>query len=166
MILGFKTHFDKAKKEPTYFMEKILVPYTPLAAMTLDLSGKSFKAKLHSIRKGNRWKAGNSIQMANGVRTHKYHQFNRGIPELEKCVSVQRIHIKHYDGEGIHISIDHKMFFYGKIINGSIIPDNDLYNRNIQTLSKNDGFDSPEEFFWWFNKDFTGDIIHWTDLKY
>lgn len=28
------------------------------------------------------------------------------------------------------------------------------------------GFDSVKDFFRYFNKDFKGKIIHWTDLKY
>lgn len=36
----------------------------------------------------------------------------------------------------------------------------------IHTLALNDGFDSVEDFFEYFNEDFTGKIIHWTDLKY
>jgi hypothetical protein len=33
-------------------------------------------------------------------------------------------------------------------------------------LMKNDGFESAEQFFNWFNGYFKGKIIHWTDLKY
>ena len=36
----------------------------------------------------------------------------------------------------------------------------------IKILSLNDGFDSVQQFFKWFNKDFEGKIIHWTKLKY
>jgi len=30
----------------------------------------------------------------------------------------------------------------------------------------NDGFESLQDFFNWFNKPFRGKIIHWTDFKY
>ena len=33
-------------------------------------------------------------------------------------------------------------------------------------LMTNDGFDSPEDFFEWFDEDFEGKIIHWTHFKY
>ena len=33
-------------------------------------------------------------------------------------------------------------------------------------LVQNDGFASISDFFKFFNKDYTGKIIHWTDLKY
>lgn len=36
----------------------------------------------------------------------------------------------------------------------------------IEELAVNDGFDSAEDFFKWFKKDFRGWIIHWTDKKY
>ena len=33
-------------------------------------------------------------------------------------------------------------------------------------LAHNDGFDTIDDFFAYFNEDFIGKIIHWTDLKY
>ena len=36
----------------------------------------------------------------------------------------------------------------------------------LRELAKNDGFESVEDFFAYFNKDFKGKIIHWTDLQY
>ena len=41
-----------------------------------------------------------------------------------------------------------------------------LTNKQIEQLAKNDGFDSVQDFFNWFNEDFNGRIIHWTDFKY
>jgi hypothetical protein len=38
-------------------------------------------------------------------------------------------------------------------------------NKMLQ-LANNDGFDTIEDFFAYFNKDFTGKIIHWTDWRY
>ena len=35
-----------------------------------------------------------------------------------------------------------------------------------QQLAWNDGFDNLLEFLMYFKEDFTGKIIHWTDLKY
>lgn len=161
MILGFKQYFDSKKTQPTNFREKIL-------AGANDRTTK-FVPKIHTLRADphDRWKSGMSIQMVyRGAGYKILDHFNKVIPELEKCVSTQRIHIKHYKDGGIHISIDHKMFFYGKIINGNVKPDNDLYNRNIFMLSKNDGFESTEHFFQWFKKDFTGKIIHFSNFRY
>ncbi len=36
----------------------------------------------------------------------------------------------------------------------------------MNQLALNDGFDNVQDFFVYFNEDFTGKIIHWTDLKY
>jgi len=36
----------------------------------------------------------------------------------------------------------------------------------LKTLARNDGFESVDDFFKWFNADFQGKIIHWTDFKY
>jgi len=37
---------------------------------------------------------------------------------------------------------------------------------SINHLAKNDGFEGIEDFFKWFNEDFKGKIIHWTNYKY
>ena len=36
----------------------------------------------------------------------------------------------------------------------------------VENIARNDGFDSINEFFDFFDKDFSGKIIHWTDKKY
>lgn len=107
--------------------------------------------KKHTIRedKHNRWKAGRVIHFATGVRTEFYEQFKEG-----KCKSVQTIQID-YDyiqpvGHCVNVFID----------------DRSLHPDEIRILAKNDGFEDTSEFFAWFNKDFKGKIIHWTDLKY
>jgi hypothetical protein len=75
MILGFKTHFPDGT--PTDFERKIL-------------EGE----KIHTLRLGHRWKPGTPIQMANGVRTTKYRQFNKKRPDLAVCKSVQTFWLK------------------------------------------------------------------------
>ena len=47
-----------------------------------------------------------------------------------------------------------------------IIDGKTLSRSETMRLAKNDGFNSLDEFFAWFNKDFTGTIIHWSNLKY
>lgn len=37
---------------------------------------------------------------------------------------------------------------------------------NMLKLAINDGFESIDDFFNYFNEDTTGKIIHWTDLEY
>jgi hypothetical protein len=110
--------------------------------------------KIHTIRADphNRWKAGISIQMATGVRTKKYHQFNKGIPGLNKCISTQKI------------IIEHDVFAIGDCL--IFIDDKQLTTEQIILLSKNDGFETLKDFYLWFNTDFIGKIIHWTKFKY
>lgn len=106
--------------------------------------------KIHTIREDshNRWEPGRKIHMATGVRTSYYHQFHEA-----ECVSVQKIKIRvlevyHHKYPGIWI--DNKFLD---------IPE-------MEQLAAKDGFDSMDDFLAWFDKDFTGKIIHWTDKKY
>lgn len=108
--------------------------------------------KIHTIREDSkkRWRAGMDIHLATGVRTKNYDCFKES-----KCVSVQKIVIEKLD--------DQKEWFRNFVI---IVDRVYLTRSEIIELTKNDGFDSPEEFFEWFDKDFTGRIIHWTKKSY
>ena len=116
--------------------------------------------KIHTIREDptNRWKAGNKIHFATGVRTKHYNQFAAG-----KCHSVQYITILWEDRPVVYIgdSEDSIMPFYFK-------NDDVTYGAGqMLALVKNDGFASLKDFFEWFSKDiWAWKIIHWTDLKY
>lgn len=106
-------------------------------------------SKIHTIRldKNNKWGAGRLIHFCTGLRTTNYKQYFQKI-----CVSIQIIEIFPKDNEQL-IYIDGNLFEKSKW--------------NI--LSKNDGFDSVEDFLkWdsWNNKHFKGKIIHWTNKKY
>ncbi len=107
--------------------------------------------KKHTIRadKHNRWKAGNKIHCATGVRTKNYSCFKEYV-----CISTQKIEItrpvwSEYLNDAV-VKVD------GKV----------LTEKEQQQLAWNDGFANLLEFWLWFNEDFTGKIIHWTDLKY
>ena len=107
--------------------------------------------KIHTIRadKNNRWHFGKLIQFATGVRTKNYHRFKEGV-----CFGTQKIEIQ-YDyiqpmGHTVSVKID----------------DRYLTLDEIDLLAKNDGFECKSEFFEWFDKDFTGKIIHWTKFRY
>ena len=102
--------------------------------------------KIHTIREDvhNRWKEGMKMHMATGVRTKKYHQFNEKI-----CLSTQKIEIIHQNCIKI-IKINNRK----------------LKLSELYILAKNDGFANYDDFYFWFDKDFTGKIIHWTNLKY
>ena len=100
--------------------------------------------KLHTIRWDgkDRWKKGRKIHFAHGVRTNNYNCFKEGI-----CISTQKIEIQDRT-----INVDG---YY-------------LSSSTIEYLSINDGFDSLEDFWAWFDvySPFAGKIIHWTDLEY
>jgi hypothetical protein len=163
MILGFKEYFDKEKTKPTYFREKILAGVGYRCTIYIP--------KLHTIREGNRWKSGDIIHMAYGVRSKNYQQFNKGISELAKVVSVQDISIQYRkDEDWFLVLVDNKPVLrlceisrYVKDINNGYR----CYHEGMaEGLVINDGFNSVEQFIRWFNKDFSGQIIHWTNLRY
>jgi hypothetical protein len=118
-----------------------------------------FHQKRHTIRedKSNKWKAGNDIHMVINNRTPDRFQFAPTI----KCISTQLIWIK---------SLEKKILVENYIDDNKTIPDNffwkELQEDEVLSLIKNDGFDSVDEFWNYFNKDFSGKIIHWTNLKY
>lgn len=179
MILPFSTHFKDGK--PTYFIEKIwlsILSKLPDVTGLNDFEENYFKKfgefwdgasdstiipKHHTIRedKHDRWKPGMKIHMVIYNRSKNQFQF---APVLE-CKSVQRIKILLHDHENyntIGVSICGARYHVRITKTGEIISCPDLLN----TLAINDGFKDSEHFFQWFNKDFTGKIIHWTDLRY
>ena len=60
------------------------------------------------------------------------------------------------------IRIDDRFYGDAYLLNGLVISS----SYTIPNLAQNDGFDCEEEFFAYFNKAYTGKIIHWTDYKY
>ena len=115
--------------------------------------------KKHTIREDvhNRWHAGMVMHMATGVRTKNYNCF-----KLDTCKSTQHICI-FYDypigSKRTVVIIDNKYIY------DNLCPDLKAIVR-MNELAFNDGFDSIESFFEWFNSDFSGKLIHWTDLRY
>lgn len=114
-------------------------------------------SKIHTIREDefNRWKEGRKIHMATGVRTANYNQFREAI-----CTGTQKIQI--FAASSVRVYIDNKFFYEHSLLQRRI----DFNYGGMLTLAKNDGFATIEDFFEWFNKDFTGKIIHWTDYRY
>lgn len=172
MILGFKQNFPW--KEPTYFREKILLPTKP--RLLAYGEAESWYPKLHTMRLDphDRWRAGMSIQMVyRGPKYSIIDHFNKGIPELETCVSVQRIKFEWYS----YHSKDLPSFF-GRTKSLTPNPGDFITSRTLKIsidgkefgdhllLARNDGFDSLDDFYKWFNKDWSGKIMHWSSLKY
>lgn len=131
MILGFKPQF-------------------------VDLINGGFK--IHSIRedKTNRWKEGNTIHFATGVRTKKYNNFKRDV-----CKRIQSVTITYQKDSSIEVWIGGILYatYYGE---HTTMED----RKRLNLLARFDGFNCVADFFKWFNKDFKGKIIHWTNFKY
>ena len=159
MILAFST---KLNGKPTFFVEKIhsgLLQNDLLQGFDLKFEHEfdldklcSCEPKLHTIRedKNDRWKPGTKIDFFINCRQKGMFRFAPVLP----VVSVQEIEIS-YD----------KVF--GKTLYPEILIDKvKLHPMKLDDLALNDGFDTIEDFFAYFDKDFTGKLIHWTNLKY
>lgn len=163
MTLSFST---KLKGKNTYFPQKILegIWLNKLVDFDIkylnDLINKLGKtdliavAKIHTIRAdpNNKWKKNNLIHFVINNRTKNRYQFAPVI----KVVSIQQIKIWY--------SYNQKNEMWN--IPNIIIDGKELTKSQIIELAKNDGFDTLEDFFNYFNADFTGKIIHWTTYKY
>lgn len=143
MIISYKTKFPWGA--PTNFEQK-----------------RKDGIKIHTIRADphNRWHAGRKAHEAHGVRTKNYRCFLES-----ECKWTQSIDINYYPNQrnperaDITIVIAGNLFY--RCENYIVVFDN-----GVIELAKNDGFDSVEDFFKWFDTDFTGKIIHFTDFKY
>jgi len=110
--------------------------------------------KIHTIRedKTNRWKSGRKIHLWRGnPRNVSKQPYSFG---EETCISTQEIFI--------HCDFGPSAGLYRFVI----IDGRQLSGDELEQLAINDGFASARQFFKWFKSDFSGKIIHWTDLKY
>lgn len=196
MTLSFSTKWpakmgDLAGK-PNYFIEKIWngFPCNELSFKDFDYYASRdeyfdrfhkywdgedeicFSPKIHTIRSGNRWKAGMKIHPVINNRTKDRFQF---APVME-CKSVQEIEIidanmlsmnhpdiSYHSDVQVDFSGDVVSFFlrYTVKIDGKV-----LNSEEVSKLAINDGFPNADAFFFWFDKDFKGQIISWVDFKY
>ncbi len=106
------------------------------------------RSKIHTIRKNNkRWTVGKKIHFATGVRTKNYNCFKEG-----ECIALQEFAI-YWRGNTVYpVAVT--------------ISKRKLSLDEVEALAKNDGFDHVDDFYDWFNEDFKGIIIHWTDYLY
>lgn len=174
MTLGFMQHWPKEmamQDDKTYFIEKInlglwkhgLIKRIDYVDSLEDHRSKfgdnwdwkpRLLPKIHTIRKDEnaRWTAGKDIHFVVNGRTKDRFQF----APVVKCVSVQTIEIFHCpwpvdENQNCEIvKIDEKI----------------LARKQIETLAQNDGFESVEDFFKYFEKNFRGKLVQWTNLKY
>lgn len=174
MILGFKQYFpwkgEDGKPEPTNFREKILAGanyFQPSGEepvrngpSTHSVSIKYFVPKIHTFREDphDRWKAGMKVSMVyRGAGYKIIDWFNEGIPELGTIKSIQKIQLRWVETKLENRVISTLLIF----IDNKGFP----FNR-YEELFANDGFKSRVQFFKWFKKDWSGKILHFTDLRY
>ncbi|MEL3904423.1 MAG: hypothetical protein P1P63_04860 [Treponemataceae bacterium] len=112
-------------------------------------------SKIHTIRadRPNRWRMGKHIHFATGARTKNYNCFKTG-----RCYCVQKINIEWKHLNKAVVRIDDKIF--------GIYENQNRFDYQLQELANNDGFNRMSDFFDFFNVDFEGKIIHWTNFKY
>ncbi|RQO37929.1 hypothetical protein DBR39_13655 [Chryseobacterium sp. KBW03] len=181
MILSFSTQLNG---KPTYFPEKIIAGLFENEILTFGISCELLEqyvnkvdasllynklhtpvykgySKIHTIRedKTSRWKSGMMIDFFINARQKNMFCF---APRIQ-VTSIQNIEIK-------FMSIWNSHGLYAKPfvkIDGTIIYDvaGNGKEKMLQ-LAVNDGFESIDDFFSYFNKDFKGKIIHWTGFKY
>ncbi len=174
MILSFSTQLNG---KPTYFVEKIwggllryVIPIDLAYVEYLERHEEKFgkhwdflpedhermtNLKIHTIRedKKERWKPGTKIDFFINCRQKDMFRFAPVLP----VVSVQKVEIL-YKPETV---------FFARTYPADVYVDKRrLEIREFAKFVHNDGFDTIEDFFSYFNKDFHGKIIHWTDLRY
>lgn len=125
-----------------------------------DDSGKPLFPKYHTIRRfrttpsgmraARQWKAGMAIHFSINPKSSTYFRF----APVVRCTSIQSIQIKWPSNKNPldfpDITIDQK----------------NLSKEEINSLARNDGFDSTTAFLTYFSQDFDGTLLHWTDLIY
>jgi len=154
MILSFSLTHPTTNKA-THFIEKIMANFYPKYR-------EEYIPKIHSFRRGFRWKAGMKIHFATGMRTKKYRCYHEGV-----CISVQYAVIEINQDNCIFIRVHHDY-------NAQIEEFRVLTPEQTMLFAANDGFNSLGEMISWFfpkgyksrRKAFAGDLVHFTDFKY
>lgn len=144
---GIFKHFDIINFEPVNFDFDYFLKATP---------------KITTIRKDktDRWQSGVMIDFFIHCRQKDMFRFAPKLP----VVSVQTIKIKY-----TYSSVRKMPLVYVEINDlcfGTYNLETKKYYGDIEILAQNDGFDTVKDFFTYFDSDFEGKIIHWTDFKY
>lgn len=180
MTIGFSTHWPQSMPKeiagkPNHFVEKIwaglihgikeinisdyetysLQHWSQLGTDMSDYVGIYIEPKIHTFREDpkDRWKVGMEIHPVINNRTKKRFQF---APTIH-CISIQNVEIIYSDED----LCDHYGTYPVIKIDGRVLDMNEM-----ESVAKNDGFDSLYHFCNWFNSDWKGKIIHWTNRQY
>lgn len=123
------------------------------------------KPKLHTIRHDphGRWKIGMKIHPVINNRTPQRFQF----APMMVCTGIQYIQILNSES-GRSVSIGRNADYSDRVpIYFEDDDDDSVFGlKEMEVLAQNDGFESIGQFFEYFDKDFQGKIIHWTDIRY
>jgi hypothetical protein len=149
----FPTYHPK-KGQPTFFVEKVYKSLFLMKCVSPDLANdfnfavmndENYSPKHHTIRKGNRWKAGDKFSP----------RVWSGKPYASKQITIAPdIEIKKIWDIQIHQS--HEIFINGKFFAS-------FASQNCALLAQHDGL-NIENFQHWFNKlPFIGQIICWSE---
>lgn len=178
MILGYKEKFPWG--EPTNFKEKILAGEMLNALGYFDANAiqpkfdLKFQPKIHTFRidPHDRWKVGMKMDMV--YRGANYQIKDRFYSAT--LVSMQKIRIE-WTNQNVEIFVDGHLILqatvtesfigsthYYRHLNGKGIVEQS--NLRSDLIAINDGFSGLSSFFKWFNKDWQGKILHWTDFRY
>lgn len=123
--------------------------------MKLDDVIMNEPSKKHTIRGSvGRWKRGMKIhfQIWTG-KPYKDPAFN--FAPILLCSGTESIEIKRIEN-----AEEERSEFTVKV-NDRLLSVNE-----IEVLALNDGFNNSKDFFMYFDEDFTGEIIHWTGIRY
>ena len=170
MILPFSTQINGKE---TFFVEKIQVAlrlpffkdsvgfHEGFVPPNFNFYVKSkCKPKLHTLRDdiNDRWHRGIMIDFFINVRQKNMFRFAPVLPVV-RVQNIEIIYVPFGDKKQ-----DARPFVR---VDGRLIYDvgQTLWSQ-MKEFAENDGFESVNDFFEYFNKDFTGKLIHWTDLKY
>lgn len=163
MILSFKEHFpwddESGHAAPTDFQQSIR---RGLGKRVTRNGTNGAMRKVHTIRRGERYREGMRLQFATGPRFHNV-VFDEAV-----CTGVEPIHMDIFrrrllevGGQASHV------LQLGAV--SDITRKKHLYD--LGALACNDGL-SIDHFLRWFiadiiaNGPLIGQIVHWTDLRY
>lgn len=111
---------------------------------------KDYKGKIHTLRedKIGKWNEGDQIDMMMNDGIKDLFRFLPPIP----CKGIQRVRIEYFMGCGTYPNA---------YVDGIL-----LTCVEFEQLCINDGFDNTIDFCKYFDKDWKGKLIHWTNFKY
>ncbi len=184
MTLGFSTHIAGW---PTLFTNKIVkglwhshsklmndwalnseAPPEGLFNYLSVYEQEKILPKIHTIRIDlkDRWKIGNKIHFVIDNRTKDRFQFAPVVlvNNIQNIMIVWSRTKKEELNGAVSVHVNKEEIGSCVFIDDILIESNGF--SNLKQLAENDGFDSVKGFFNWFNNDFEGKIIHWTDFKY